>query len=107
MSRYILLVRGVAPEGRLVVYAPRQSSYNTGRLRTIASAARKAARDFGIKADGVFRRDALSVSVYYRDRAEERWVYSDWGMNFKEDEIYEIIRNLTFLLSHAPHPQNT
>ena len=86
---------------RFVVYAPRYCRFNYGRLRTIVSAAKRAAQDLGISIDGVLRRNTLSVTVYYENAGKENWVYSDWERNFNEDKIYDIIRGLIFALNHV------
>jgi len=91
---------------RLVIYAPQYYRFSYERLRTIVSAAKRAAQDIGIQLDGVLRRDTLAVSVYYEKNGKEDWVYSDWEKNFSEEKIYDIIRDLTFVLKHI-HRRNS
>lgn len=90
--------------GRLVIYVPRHHRFSLPRLRTIASAAKRAALDLGVDIEGAFGRNVLSIAVYYEDPWGENWVYSDWDSGFEEDEIYRMICDLSMSLN-ASHRQ--
>ena len=89
------------PMERLVVYAPQDNGVSSERLRTIVSATTMAARDIGVQLDGVLKRNTLAVSIYYEKGGKENWVYSDWEKNLSREKIYEIVRDLTFILKHV------
>jgi hypothetical protein len=90
---------------KFLVYVPRFSR-REGRFRTVGHAVVRIAETLGASIEIAQRRDILSVWVYYKNNAKEEIpVYSDWGKNWGEDDVYQVIMNrisgVSFLPGHA------
>jgi hypothetical protein len=87
--------------GSFKVYASRKP--NSERLRIVGSAVAKLADTLKLRTEVAPKENMLSIYVYYRGNGGlEIPVYSDWGKNWKEDEVFSAIRNMLFVLSFHP-----
>lgn len=83
----------------LVLCVPQHCSSRNHRLNVVASAMKRAASELGLSIESVYKRNLLSVSVIFKTRNEENWVYSDWKKDWDEDLIYKTIRSLAWALN--------
>jgi len=60
---------------------------------------KRAATELGLNTESAQKRNLLSVSVVFKTRMEENWVYSDWKKDWDEDLIYKTIRSLAWALN--------
>ncbi|UCB61004.1 MAG: hypothetical protein JSW72_02825 [Candidatus Bathyarchaeota archaeon] len=90
--------------GKLTVYASNRPHMK--RLKIVGSAVAKVADSLQLDTELSPKRKLLSIYVYYKsDSGDEIPVYCDWGKSWKEDDIYQAIRNMMFVLSF--HPQHS
>jgi hypothetical protein len=73
------------------------------RLKIVGSAVSRIADSLEVETELSGGKKLLSIYVYYRsDAGEEIPVYCDWGKSWEEDEVYQAIRNMMFVLSFHP-----
>lgn len=85
--------------GSLVLCIPEECSIQDERLEIVASAVRQAALELGFRIERIYKRNLLSVSVQFKVRNEENWVYSDWKKDWDQDLIHRTIRNFAWALN--------
>lgn len=88
--------------GSFKVYASNKP--NLERLKIVGSAVAKLADSLKLRTEVSPKENVLSIYVYYRaSGGVEIPVYSDWGKNWKEEEVHRAIRNMLFVLSFHPN----
>jgi hypothetical protein len=75
----------------------------------VISAVSRLAKGLGLVVNVAQRKDVLSVWVYYTNNGQEDvLLYSDWGKDWNEKEVFQAISNmihgLSFLPEHAVFP---
>lgn len=87
--------------GKFMIYASNVPS--SERLRIVGSAVAKVANVLNLQTELSPRRKQLSIYVYYKSNSgDEIPVYCDWGKGWKEEDVYQAIRNMMFVLSFHP-----
>jgi hypothetical protein len=91
-------------DGKFLVYFPRLSGRNE-RLKTVVRAVSRLSETLGTDIELSQRRDVLSVWVYFKNsRKEKIRLYSDWGKNWSEDDVFHTIENKLYgLFLHHEH----
>jgi len=86
--------------GKFLIYASNQHR----RLRIVKPAVAKAAETLKLRIEVAQTKKLLPIYVYYRSECseEEIPVYSDWGKDGNEEDIYCAIKNMMFVLSFHP-----
>jgi hypothetical protein len=85
-----------------MVYYPRFSRRND-RLRIIAHAVNRIADSLEANMEISPRKDVLSVWVYLKGSGNEKVpVYSDWGKDWNENDVFQAIKNKLYGLSYRP-----
>jgi hypothetical protein len=88
--------------GKFLIYTSQFSNQNN-RLRVVGLAVAKVAKTLSLGVEVTSTKKILSVYVYYRNgNGEEIPVYCDWGKNWSEEDVYNAIRNMMFVLSFHP-----
>lgn len=88
--------------GKFLIYTSRFSSQGN-RLRVVGSAVAKVAKTLSLGVEVSSTKKILSVYVYYQnENGEEIPVYCDWGKNWGEEDVYNAIKNMMFVLSFHP-----
>ncbi len=87
--------------GKFMIYASDRPSGE--RLRIVGSAVAKIASSLNLETELSPKRKLLSIYVYYRsDAGDEVPVYCDWGKTWKEEDVYQAIKSMLFVLSFHP-----
>ena len=86
--------------GKFLIYA---SSQHT-RLETVRTAVAKVAETLKLNLEVAHTKKVLPIYVYYRsDRCrDEIPVYSDWGKDGSEEDVYDAIKSVMYVLSFHP-----
>jgi len=88
--------------GKFLVCVPFGPGGN-GRLITVGRAVLRVSEKLGVDVETYQKREASSIFVYYKDESREKIpVYSDWGKNWSEEEVYHSMRSVIYALSFHP-----
>ena len=86
--------------GKFLIYASNQHT----RLGIVRTAVAKAAETLKLNLEVAHTKKVLPIYVYYRSECceEEIPVYSDWGKDGNEEDVYHAIKSVMFVLSFHP-----
>ena len=87
-------------KGKFLICIPRLSG-GKGRFRVVARAVVRIAEMLEKDVEVSNRRNVMSVWVYYKDKGrKESLLYSDWGKDWSEDEVFRTLRSMAYTLSY-------
>lgn len=85
---------------KLLVYISRFQKQRE-RVRAVGRAVIRIADEFKAEIE-IKPWNVLAPHVYFMDGGERKLIYTDWGKNWGEDEVYNHIRKVVPPLSHLP-----